>query len=333
MKSTKLKDKKIQIINCDKPALEGKKGAIIKVSGCGLCGSDIVKINHATIENEDEIILGHEAIGTIEDINVEIKGKGENIPFKKGDVVALGHHYPCFKCKYCSHGNYSMCKTFKSSNIYPSGFSEYIFVNENHLKYTVYKKNESLSNEEFSFLEPLSCCIRAIKRAGLKLNKDNSSYNCLVVGLGSIGILMAQGLKAFQTNVFGLDINEKRQEFVKKYGVFFDEKIKYDIIFMTSGSFRALETALNLIDFGGKIIVFSSIEGDLGYKNNDIYYKELEILGSYSPSPDDLYLSSIFLKEGRVNVKGLSTDYTLDNLARAVDDTKSGKILKAYIVI
>lgn len=333
MKSTKLKDKKIQIINCDKPALEGKKGAIIKVSGCGLCGSDIVKINHATIENEDEIILGHEAIGTIEDINVEVKGKGENIPFKKGDVVALGHHYPCFKCKYCSHGNYSMCKTFKSSNIYPSGFSEYIFVNENHLKYTVYKKNESLSNEEFSFLEPLSCCIRAIKRAGLKLNKDNSSYNCLVVGLGSIGILMAQGLKAFQTNVFGLDINEKRQEFVKKYGVFFDEKIKYDIIFMTSGSFRALETALNLIDFGGKIIVFSSIEGDLGYKNNDIYYKELEILGSYSPSPDDLYLSSIFLKEGRVNVKGLSTDYTLDNLARAVDDTKSGKILKAYIVI
>ena len=306
MKSTKLKDKKIQIINCDKPALEGKKGAIIKVSGCGLCGSDIVKINHATIENEDKIILGHEAIGTIEDINVEIKGKGENIPFKKGDVVALGHHYPCFKCKYCSHGNYSMCKTFKSSNIYPSGFSEYIFVNENHLKYTVYKKNESLSNEEFSFLEPLSCCIRAIKR---------------------------QGLKAFQTNVFGLDINEKRQEFVKKYGVFFNEKIKYDIIFMTSGSFRALETALNLIDFGGKIIVFSSIEGDLGYKNNDIYYKELEILGSYSPSPDDLYLSSIFLKEGRVNVKGLSTDYTLDNLARAVDDTKSGKILKAYIVI
>ncbi len=333
MKSTKLKDKKIQIINCDKPALEGKKGAIIKVSGCGLCGSDIVKINHATIENEDKIILGHEAIGIIEDINVEVKGKGENIPFKKGDVVALGHHYPCFKCKYCSHGNYSMCKTFKNSNIYPSGFSEYIFVNENHLKYTVYKKNESLSNEEFSFLEPLSCCIRAIKRAGLKLNKDNSSYNCLVVGLGSIGILMAQGLKAFQTNVFGLDINEKRQEFVKKYGVFFDEKIKYDIIFMTSGSFRALETALNLIDFGGKIIVFSSIEGDLGYKNNDIYYKELEILGSYSPSPDDLYLSSIFLKEGRVNVKGLSTDYTLDNLARAVDDTKSGKILKAYIVI
>lgn len=226
-----------------------------------------------------------------------------------------------------------MCKTFKNSNIYPSGFSEYIFVNENHLKYTVYKKNESLSNEEFSFLEPLSCCIRAIKRAGLKLNKDNSSYNCLVVGLGSIGILMAQGLKAFQTNVFGLDINEKRQEFVKKYGVFFNGKIKYDIIFMTSGSFRALETALNLIDFGGKIIVFSSIEGDLGYKNNDIYYKELEILGSYSPSPDDLYLSSIFLKEGRVNVKGLSTDYTLDNLARAVDDTKSGKILKAYIVI
>lgn len=333
MKCAKLINKEVKIVDVEKPALDNKKGAIIKVSGCGLCGSDIVKINHSTKENEDKVVLGHEITGIIEDINVEIKGFKEETPFKKGDIIAMGHHYPCFECKYCNHKNYSMCHTFKNSNIFPSGFSEFVYADENHLKYTVYKKNEALTNEEFSFLEPLSCCIRAIKRAGLELNKDNSNYNCLVIGLGSIGILMAQGLKVFKTNTFGLDTDKNRQEFIKKFEIYFRDDIKYDIIFMTSGSNKALETALNLIDFGGKIVVFSSIEGDLGYKNNDIYYKELDILGSYSPSPDDLYLSSRFLKEKKVNVQNLSTNYKLDNLARAIDDTKSRKILKAYITI
>lgn len=331
MKSAILKNGKIEIVKKDMPVLSERKGAIIKVHGCGLCGSDIVKINHATKENEDKIILGHEIIGEIVEINTAISGNNENIPFKKGDIIAMGHHYPCFKCKYCLKGNHSMCETFKKTNIEPSGFSEYIFASEGHLKNTVFKKPENLSEEEFSFLEPLSCCIRAIRRSGLEFNRDNSSYNALVLGLGSIGILMAQGLKAYGAKVFGFDINEKRQNFIKKYGIDFDPDIKYDLIFMTSGSEKAIKTAIDLLDFGGKIIVFSSISTDGAYKNDDIYYKELSIIGSYSPAPCDLSLSARLLKEKRVNVENLSTVYPLEKLGEAINDTKKGKILKGYI--
>lgn len=327
MKSAKLINKKIEIIETKKPILDSL-GAIIKVLGCGLCGSDLVKIKHAAKENEDKIILGHEVVGIIEEINFD------NSYFKKGDIVALGHHYPCFSCEYCKNQSYSMCKTFKKSNIFPCGFSEYIKVDENHLKYTVYKMSDTLKDDEKAFLEPLSCCIRAIRRAGFELNKDNSKFNSLVIGLGSIGLLMLKGLKAFNVSSFGFDISKERADLSKSHGFIFDENKKYDVVFLTAGSSKAIETALKYVTDGGKIIVFASIEDDLkGFSNNEIYYRELSVIASYSPSPDDLKLSAQFLNNGIVKVSNLSTTYSLDNLQKAIDDSFNNKIFKAYIKV
>ena len=79
--------------------------------------------------------------------------------------------------------------------------------------------------------------------------------------------------------------------------------------------------------------MFSSIENEDGYINNDIYYRELSIIASYSPSPDDYKISYDFLCNKKVNVKDVSTVYTLDNLAHAIEDNICGKIFKAYIKI
>ena len=82
------------------------------------------------------------------------------------------------------------------------------------------------------------------------------------------------------------------------------------------------------------IIVFSSVEDDLkGFNNNDIYYRELSVIASYSPAPSDLKLSAELLNKKVVNVKGLSTIYSLDKIAQAVDDSFSNKVFKAYIKI
>ena len=59
----------------------------------------------------------------------------------------------------------------------------------------------NLTEIEASFYEPLGCCVRAVKRANLM--KDSK---VLVVGLGSIGILMSQALKAFGMEVTGCDL-------------------------------------------------------------------------------------------------------------------------------
>ena len=102
---------------------------------------------------------------------------------------------------------------------------------------------------------------------------------------------------------------------------------------MTSGSDKAIEVALGLIRNGGKINVFSSTPQNNGYKNNEIYYRELTVLGSYSPSPEDLKDSFDMITSGKIHVQHLVTEYDLDNIQAAFNDTISNKIMKAYIKI
>lgn len=313
-----------------------QKGAIVKVIGCGLCGSDIVKIRHKSSFGNS--IIGHEVVGEI----VKIKS---DTNFKVGDCVVVAHHVPCFKCIYCKHKNYSMCSNFKKSNIIPGGFSEYIFVSEMHLNNTVFLKPQNLSIIEASFMEPLACCIRAIERANLMKND-----NALVVGLGSIGFLMSQALTSYNIRAIGVDIIQDR---INKIGnlnienMLFQndnttsEKIKQmtsgygvDCVFMTSGSKSAINFAIKSVRDGGKIVVFSSISDNfLGYANNEIYYRELTILGSYSPSPKDLQESLNLLEYKKVKVERLSIEYNIDDINQAVCDTIDNKIMKAFIKI
>ena len=290
-----------------------------------MCGSDIVKLTQHRAKQGT--VLGHEIVAFITDINSDTN-------FKVGDTIITSHHIPCGKCEYCKNGNVSMCRHFKETNIFPGGFSEYVFVSEEHLRNVAYLKPKNLTNDEVAFYEPLGCCIRAVKRAGLRQNST-----ALVVGLGSIGILMAQALKAFGMNVIGCDLITSRVELLKNLGIEafkvteMCDSIKADGVFMTSGSDKAIPTALKYVRDGGKILVFSSTPQNFGYANNEIYYRELTVLGSYSPSPADLKDSFELLKNKDVKVSGLSTEYNLENVQKAINDTLDNKILKAYIKI
>lgn len=326
MKTAVIENDKIVIKQAEKLTLEDKKGAIVKVLGSGLCGSDIVKFVHKISKNGT--VLGHEIVAQITEINSETD-------FKVGDVIVTSHHIPCGTCVYCKHGNVSMCKHFKSTNIYPGGFSEYVYLTDEHLKNVAHLKPENLTDEEASFYEPLGCIVRAIKRTNL-LKEDKA----LVVGLGSIGILTAQALSAYGFDVTGCDLLKERIDILKSFGIKaidtaeLSENDKFDGIFMTSGADKAIDTALRYVRNGGKILVFSSTPHDnAAYPNNEIYYRELTVLGSYSPSPDDLKESLELLKTKKVKVDKLSTVYSLDDIQCAFDDTMSNKILKAYIKI
>ena len=335
MKTAQVYQDKIIIKEMEEIALEGRRGAIVKVLGCGLCGSDIVKFKHKIVH--DGAVLGHEIVAQIIEIN-------SDTDFKTGDKIVTSHHIPCGECNFCRHGNVSMCTHFKQTNIFPGGFSEKVFVSEEHLKNVAYKIPANLSYEEISFYEPLGCCIRAIKRCNL-----TEGDTALIIGLGSIGLLMAEALKALGYRVMGCDLIGERIALANKMGIqafssrnlqefasiIKGETTDYgaDCIFMTSGADKAIDTALASVRQGGKILVFSSTPNNNGYPNNEIYYKELTVLGSYSPSPADLKDSYELLSAGRVNVKNLTTTYSLKDIQQAFDDTISNKIFKAYIKI
>lgn len=325
MKIAVIEKEHIVVKNVDKITLGDRKGAIVKVLGCGLCGSDIVKFREHI--SKEGTVLGHEIVAEIVEINSDTK-------FKTGEKIVTSHHIPCGTCDYCRHGNVSMCKHFKSTNIRPGGFSEYVYLSEEHLQNVAHPMPENLSEIEASFYEPLGCCVRAVKRAKLM---DGSKV--LVVGLGSIGILMSQALKAYGMNVMGCDLIQDRIERLQNLGIDavdsrdLEQNEVFDAVFMTSGADKAIDVALKTIKSGGTILVFSSTPHNTGYPNNEIYYRELTVLGSYSPAPVDLKDSLELLRTGKVNVKDLSTVYSLDDIQKAFDDTIANRIMKAYIKI
>ena len=335
MKAAFVKNNEFIIKETLRPALSGRKGAIVKVSGCGLCGSDIVKLKSPV--SPDGCVLGHEIIGEITEINT-------NTSFTAGSRITAGHHIPCFACRYCLGRSYSMCRHFKQTNFVPGGFAEYIYLSEEHLNNTAFQVNMNLSSIEASFTEPLGCCIRAVKRADIADNSKN-----LIMGLGSIGILMGQAVKASGNEAYGCDILEERVKLSEKYG--FDKSFRYtneedalkqagkiisdgfDTVFLTAGSASALDFAVKAVRDGGKIIVFSSIRNNGAFKNNEIYYRGLTVISSYSSSPADLEDAYLLLETGKVRVLGLSSVYKLEDINDAVNDTLSNKIMKAYIEI
>lgn len=337
MKTAQVENDKIVIKTVENIKLDGRKGAIVRVLGCGLCGSDIVKFREKIVHNG--AVLGHEIVAVIDEIDSETN-------FKKGDKIVTSHHIPCGECVYCKHGNVSMCEHFKSTNIFPGGFSEKVYVSEEHLKNVAHLVPDDITDEEISFYEPLGCCVRAIKRCGL-IKGDK----VLVVGLGSIGLLMGEGIKAMGYKVYGCDLLEDRIALGNRLGIEsynslnleeFDKILQeksggiyggIGAVFMTSGADKALDVALRVVRKGGKILVFSSTPKNTGYPNNEVYYKELTVLGSYSPSPKDLKDSFELLTTRKVNMKGLTTVYPLDKVQQAFEDTVSNKILKAYIKI
>lgn len=336
MRASVLKNGKFEVVDMDKPELK-EKGAIVRVTGCGLCGSDIVKLKHNSVP--DGTVLGHEIVGKIVKIH-------SDTDFMVGDEIVMGHHVPCFDCTYCYGENYSMCRKFKHTNIVPGGFAEYIYVSEDHLMNTVFNVTASITDEEISFTEPLACCIRCVKRTKVDFNS-----NVLVVGLGTIGLLMGQAARELGFKAYGVDLLDERVELAKKFG--FEDAFKlgdlketvsdmkltvnpsgFDAVIMTSGADQALDLAFASVRDGGTINVFSSVKSDeTAYPNNQIYYRELTVTSSYSSSPVDLEDAFEFLQNNRVKVEGLSTRYPLEKLNEAVADTLSNKIMKAYIEI
>lgn len=336
MRASVLKNGKFEVVDMDMPELK-EKGAIVRVTGCGLCGSDIVKLKHNSVP--DGTVLGHEIVGKIVKIH-------SDTDFMVGDEIVMGHHVPCFDCTYCYGENYSMCRKFKHTNIVPGGFAEYIYVSEDHLMNTVFNVTASITDEEISFMEPLACCIRCVKRTKVDFNS-----NVLVVGLGTIGLLMGQAARELGFKAYGVDLLDERVELAKKFG--FEDAFKlcdlketvsdmkltvnpsgFDAVIMTSGADQALDLAFASVRDGGTINVFSSVKSDeTAYPNNQIYYRELTVTSSYSSSPVDLEDAFEFLQNNRVKVEGLSTRYPLEKLNEAVADTLSNKIMKAYIEI
>jgi L-iditol 2-dehydrogenase len=311
---------------------------VVRVRACGLCGSDLAKMFHQKLALPT--VLGHEIAGEVVQVGA---GSGQ---FRVGDRVVVAHHVPCFACHYCRHGNYSMCRGFKQSHLIPGGFAEEILVPAEHVKSTTLRLPEHVSFEAASFTEPLACCLRSLRRWNLQ-----PADVVLIVGLGPMGLLLAQLVRASCGVVLGVDLDDTRLQFARRIGVdvvcsaadsgHVARRVRHltqergcDVVVLTAGHGGTVQDACQWVRDGGTITLFGNLalHQPAQLDPNVLYYRELTIQGSYSPSPLELVHALHLIESHAVKVDMLITHrLPLEELPKAVELARTHRAVKAII--
>lgn len=87
------------------PTIEDARDAIIKVSSCAICGSDLHIYDGVIPSMEHGDIIGHETMGEV----VEV-GSGAASKLKVGDRVVIPFTIACGECFFCQRGFFSGCE-------------------------------------------------------------------------------------------------------------------------------------------------------------------------------------------------------------------------------
>jgi len=228
---------------------------LVKLAAAGICGTDIEKVHGAYGPGG---VLGHEVSGTIANVGDEVVG------LKRKDRVIAHHHVPCYNCHYCQQGDHTMCDLFRKTNFDPCGLAEYFRVPETNVaRGGVVRLPSEISFEEASMIEPTACCVRALRRSGVK-----PGDRALVVGLGPTGLTQIQLLtKIGASSIIGVDILPHRLEIARKLGA--DEvidsssrnvpesvtkltRVGVDLAIVSTGNPKAVQPALSSVRKGGK---------------------------------------------------------------------------------
>lgn len=299
---------------------------LIKMLACGLCGTDIQKIRGDSVNKPT--VLGHEVVG-------EIVKKGKNVSkFEIGDRVITAIHVPCFTCHYCNKGHYTICEQFRTNNIDPGGFAEFIRIPELHLNHLTHKVSNNVTDEEATLIEPIACCLHGLKQADIRPNDS-----VLIMGAGTIGILHAQLAKIKGANkVIVSDMSEFKLQKALKVGCDYAINIKekniidevnkitdgqgVDVIVIAAGVSSLVADAVNMVRRAGKIIVFSGFDKNklVTLDVSRFFKDEISIIGTYSVTPYEFPEALALLEKRKLNTEEMITHvYPLKKLSEAID--------------
>ena len=235
-----------------------------------------------------------------------------------------------------------MCAAFKASNLDPGGFAEYVRVPAPNVRYATFRVPPHVSDEAASFVEPLACCLRAVRRARVQ-----PGDTVVVVGLGSIGCLFVQLFKRAGAAVVGADALPDRAVFARadsaptRRGRLRSRRRRSEssprAAAPTMSSSPAAARRCSRGRRGrarrGSVHYFAGGGGDtLPLPLETLYHRELTITATYSSSPSDLAEAFRLIAGGGVEVERLITHRVpLASLAAGVDLMRRREALKVYV--
>lgn len=307
---------------------------LVRVRVCGICGTD-VHIVEGSSRSTPPIVLGHEYAGIVEEIGSEVTG------FTRGQSVAVDPNIVCGTCYFCRRGEVHLCANLCALGVdRDGGMAEYSIVPVRQL----YNIPEGMSWESSAFIEPLSCCIHGIDRAGIV-----PADTVVIIGGGTIGLLMLQLARlAGAAHTIVVEPLAHKRTIAASLGadLVLDPAsvdvidavsglsgVGADVVIECAGKAATARLAIDIARRGATVEFFGvcPIGETIPVEPNQVYFKELTIVGSYI-NPVTFARSIELLASGRISIQHFPLDtFSLDQVPTALEWQREGKTLKSII--
>ena len=211
--------------------LEGPREGevLVEVKATGICHTDAFTLSGADPEGIFPAILGHEGAGVVVDVGPGVSG------LSKGDHVIPLYTPECRQCEYCTSGKTNLCQAIRvtqGQGVMPDGTSRFSIGGEKIFHYmgTSTFSNHTVVPEialakvredaPFDKICYIGCGVTTGIGAVINTAKVEPGSNCVVFGLGGIGLNVIQGLRLVGADmIVGVDINPAREELGKAFGM------------------------------------------------------------------------------------------------------------------
>ena len=218
----------LEIVELD---LEGPKAGevLVEIMATGVCHTDAYTLEGKDSEGIFPSVLGHEGAGIVREVGAGVTS------VKVGDHVIPLYTPECRQCKSCLSQKTNLCTHIRATQgkgLMPDGTSRFSYKGQ-----TIYHYMGCSTFSNFTVLPEIAlakiredapfdkacyigCGVTTGVGAVVKTAKVEPGANCIVFGLGGIGLNVIQGLRmAGADKIVGVDINPSKREWGERFGM------------------------------------------------------------------------------------------------------------------
>jgi len=306
--------------------------AVVRVSASGLCGTDY-RIWSGDRPVTYPLVMGHEFIGEVEAVGPDVH------TLRPGQKVAVEPNFSCGVCPLCREGNRNLCLARTAVGIdVNGGFAEQACLPVR----CCWPAPAGVSDDQLMLAEPLAVVVRAVARGDA-----SQGESAAVLGVGALGLLAIQVLKAKGLRVLAVGRTDRRERLARALGAdgfattesggsvdaarAFSGREGADLVIETAGTARAVEQALELTHPGGRVVLTGLPHEASTVNFFSIVRREIRIVGSMiyrEEFPESIQL----LSQGTVLVDRLVTHrFPLDRIQEAFAAHRSPDAIKVSV--
>lgn len=193
------------------PSLREDTDAIVRIDVTTICGSDLHILKGDTPEVTVGRILGHEAVGTIEEVGTGVK------TLSAGDRVLVSCISACGACRFCREGHYGQCLGgggWILGHLIDGTQAEYVRVP--FADTSTYRLPDGASDEELLMLADI---LPTAYEVGVLNGRVQPGDTVAVVGAGPVGLSAITGALLYSpSHVIAIDLAEARLDAAKRFG-------------------------------------------------------------------------------------------------------------------